>query len=98
MEQYLTLLASGLYQIVCTRYNRELKEAKFIIAILIQAARDLHRKDSLDEDRRDAIRYLQSDTFLYHCKLLALDDNVTRHLLTRTPKLNRKTVLPGTES
>jgi hypothetical protein len=95
VEQYLTLLSSGLFEITCTRYNREIKEIKLVLAILIQACRDLHHKKSSDLDRKDALLYLYSDQFLYHCKLLALNDDVARQLLERKPRLGKNVKLYG---
>ncbi len=98
MEQYLTLIVTGLYNIVCERYHRDIKEARLILAIMAQACRDLHSKGSSDGDRRGALSYLHSNAFLYHCRLLALDDVPVRILLLETPKLSRKVTLPSTES
>lgn len=74
-------IAESLYEISCYRYGVDKSNARLIIAVMIQAAKDLYNSKINVDDLLSAHEYFNNGSFEEDCKLLALQPDVTRRVL-----------------
>jgi hypothetical protein len=74
-------LSQELYEISCNRYGVDRSNARLLIAVMVQAGKDLNNTKLNTEDRASALEYLNSDMFADDCFTLALQPEFTRQVL-----------------
>lgn len=83
MKRHYTVIADGLYSIYVLRMGIRSGSARLICYMMAQIAELLH--EGTDHEKGSARLYFDSNTFLKHCEVLAVNDDTAKIILTRDP-------------